>query len=72
MSDRQPCKNDLSDERWALIETVIASWKAQYASVSGHQGAYEMRGRSSTPCSASPVPAASGTTSPTIYPRSER
>jgi transposase len=43
VSDRQPYKSDLSDERWALIEPVIASWKPQYPSVSGHQGAYEMR-----------------------------
>jgi transposase len=43
VSDRQPYKSDLSDERWALIEPVIASWKAQHPSVSGHQGAYEMR-----------------------------
>ncbi|WP_435225698.1 transposase [Streptomyces sp. Tue6028] len=43
MSDRQPYKSDLSDERWALIEPVIASWNAQHPSVSGHQGAYEMR-----------------------------
>ncbi|MFF4401972.1 transposase [Streptomyces sp. NPDC001480] len=33
----------MSDERWALIEPVIVSWKAQHPSVSGHQGAYEMR-----------------------------
>lgn len=43
MSYRQPYKSDLSDERWALIEPVIASWKAQHPSVSGHRGAYEMR-----------------------------
>lgn len=43
MSDRQPYKSDLSDERWALIEPVIAAWKARHPSVSGHQGAYEMR-----------------------------
>jgi transposase len=43
VSDRQPYKSDLSDERCALIEPVIASWKAQHPSVSGHQGAYEMR-----------------------------
>jgi transposase len=43
VSDRQPYKSDLSDERWALIEPVITSWKAQHPSVSGHQGAYEMR-----------------------------
>ncbi|MEH0509407.1 IS5 family transposase [Streptomyces sp. B21-106] len=43
MSERQSYKTDLSDERWALIEPVIASWKAQHASVSGHQGRYPMR-----------------------------
>ncbi|CAM5710116.1 hypothetical protein SGRIM119S_07266 [Streptomyces griseorubiginosus] len=43
VSDRQPYNSDLSDERWALIEPVIASWKARHPSVSGHQGAYEMR-----------------------------
>lgn len=44
VSDCQPYKSDLSDERWALIDPVIASWKAQHPSVSGHQGAYAMRG----------------------------
>ncbi|MFB7577240.1 IS5 family transposase [Streptomyces sp. NPDC056165] len=43
MSDRQPYKTDLSDERWALIEPVITAWKAQHRSVSGHQGNYDMR-----------------------------
>ncbi|MFE6903896.1 transposase [Streptomyces sp. NPDC057717] len=43
MSDRQSYKSDLSDERWALTELVIASWTAQHPSVSGHQDAYEMR-----------------------------
>ncbi|MGW4985514.1 IS5 family transposase [Streptomyces mirabilis] len=43
MSDRQSYKSDLSDERWALIEPVIASWKARHPSVSGHQGNYDMR-----------------------------
>jgi len=43
VSDRQPYKSDLSDERWALIEPVIASRKARHPSVSGHQGTYEMR-----------------------------
>jgi len=43
VSDRQPYKSDLSDERWALIEPVIVSWKARHPSVSGHQGAYGMR-----------------------------
>ncbi|MFV5999081.1 IS5 family transposase [Streptomyces sp. NPDC056231] len=43
MSDRQPYKSDLSDERWALIEPVITAWKARHPSVSGHQGNYDMR-----------------------------
>ncbi|MFD7446646.1 IS5 family transposase, partial [Streptomyces sp. NPDC059909] len=43
MSDRQPYKTDLSDERWSLIEPVITAWKARHRSVSGHQGRYEMR-----------------------------
>ncbi|MFF3138740.1 IS5 family transposase [Streptomyces mirabilis] len=43
MSDRQSYKSDLSDERWALIEPVITSWKARHTSVSGHQGSYDMR-----------------------------
>lgn len=37
MSDRQPYRTDLSDERWALIEPVITAWKARHPSVSGHQ-----------------------------------
>jgi hypothetical protein len=56
-----------------LIEPVIASWKARHPSVSGHQGAYEMREIVNALLYQSrPVPAASGTTSPTIYRRSER
>ncbi len=43
MSDRNPYKSDLSDERWALIEPVITAWKARHRSVSGHHGNYEMR-----------------------------
>ncbi|MFD8530507.1 IS5 family transposase [Streptosporangium canum] len=43
MSERKPYPSDLSDERWALIEPVITAWKAAHPSVSGHQGAYEMR-----------------------------
>ncbi|MGP4087827.1 transposase [Streptomyces sp. KR55] len=35
--------SDLSDEQWALIEPVITAWKDRHRSVSGHQGAYEMR-----------------------------
>jgi transposase len=43
VSERKPCKNDLSDEQWALVEPVIIAWKAAHASVSGHQGRYAMR-----------------------------
>lgn len=43
VSDRQPYKSDLSDERWVLIEPVITAWKARHPSVSGHQGNYDMR-----------------------------
>jgi len=43
MSERKPYPSDLSDERWALIEPVIAAWKAAHPSVSGHQGSYAMR-----------------------------
>ncbi|WSW88606.1 transposase [Streptomyces sp. NBC_00989] len=42
MSDRQSYKSDLPDERWALIEPVVTSWKARHPSVSGHQGNYAM------------------------------
>lgn len=40
---RKPYRSDLSDERWALIEPIIAAWKARHPSVSGHQGRYPMR-----------------------------
>ncbi|GAA2218253.1 hypothetical protein [Streptomyces nogalater] len=30
-------------EQWDLIEPVITEWKDRHRSVSGHQGAYEMR-----------------------------
>jgi transposase len=43
VSERKPYPGDLTDERWALIEPVITAWKAAHQSVSGHQGAYEMR-----------------------------
>ncbi|MEV2184114.1 IS5 family transposase, partial [Streptomyces sp. NPDC047966] len=43
MSERKPYPSDLSDEQWALIEPVITVWKDRHRSVSGHQGAYEMR-----------------------------
>nr|WP_051573931.1 hypothetical protein [Streptomyces sp. PRh5] len=43
MSERKPYETDLSGEHWALIEPVIAVWKAAHPSVSGHQGRYEMR-----------------------------
>ncbi|MEU2779678.1 transposase, partial [Streptomyces sp. NPDC007162] len=43
MSERKPYKTDVSDEQWALVEPVIAAWKAAHPSVSGHQGPYAMR-----------------------------
>lgn len=43
MSERKPYRSDLSDERWALIESVITAWKAAHPSVGGHQGKYAMR-----------------------------
>ncbi|MFI1972606.1 IS5 family transposase [Streptomyces cinnamoneus] len=43
MGERKPYPSDLSDEQWALIEPVITAWKHRHPSVSGHQGAYEMR-----------------------------
>ncbi|WP_406088945.1 IS5 family transposase [Streptomyces sp. NBC_01013] len=43
MSDRKPCKSDLPDERWTLIEPVISAWKADHPSPTGHQGRYEIR-----------------------------
>ncbi|MDX2678148.1 transposase [Streptomyces sp. NY05-11A] len=42
MSERKPYPSDLSDEQWSLIEPVITAWK-KHRSVSGHQGAYDMR-----------------------------
>ncbi|CAG7642416.1 hypothetical protein SBRY_30649 [Actinacidiphila bryophytorum] len=41
--ERKPYPSDLSDEQWALVEPVITAWKDRHRSVSGHQGAYEMR-----------------------------
>lgn len=35
--------SDISDERWALVEPVLAAWKAGHRSVSGHEGRYRMR-----------------------------
>ncbi|MFF1909144.1 transposase [Kitasatospora sp. NPDC058218] len=43
MSGRAPYPSDLSDEAWELIRPVIVSWKGRHTSVSGHQGAYDMR-----------------------------
>ncbi|MFF4805496.1 IS5 family transposase [Streptomyces sp. NPDC001351] len=43
MSERKPYPSDLSDEQWWLIEPVITAWKDRHCSVSGHQGAYDMR-----------------------------
>ncbi|MFJ2955084.1 hypothetical protein [Streptomyces sp. NPDC087270] len=33
MSERKPYRSDVSDERWALVEPVIAAWKAAHPSV---------------------------------------
>ena len=33
----------MSDEQWALIEPVIIAWKDRHRSVSGHQGACDLR-----------------------------
>jgi transposase len=38
MSDRKSYPSDLTDERWALIEPVLAAWKARHPSASGSQG----------------------------------
>jgi transposase len=43
VSERKGYPSDLSDERWALIEPVLAAWKARHPSVSGHVGGYELR-----------------------------
>jgi transposase len=43
MSVRKRYPSDLTDERWALIEPVLAAWKARHPSASGHQGGYELR-----------------------------
>ena len=41
--ERRGYPSDLTDERWALIEPLLAAWKAVHPSVSGHQGRYVMR-----------------------------
>ncbi|MFE9890249.1 transposase [Streptomyces scopuliridis] len=43
LQDRPVYKTDLSDGQWALIEPVIAAWKAAHPSDSGHQALYGMR-----------------------------
>ncbi len=43
VSERKPYPSDLSDEQWSWIEPVITAWKDRHRSVSGHQGAYELR-----------------------------
>lgn len=43
VSERKPYRSDLSDEQWSLIEPVITARKDRHRSVSGHQGAYDMR-----------------------------
>lgn len=43
MSERRGYYTDLTDGQWTLIGPVIAAWKAQHPSVSGHSGQYKMR-----------------------------
>ncbi|MFE4332481.1 transposase [Streptomyces sp. NPDC056831] len=43
MAERKPYPSDVSDERWALIEPVLAAWKAGRPSTTNHEGRYEMR-----------------------------
>lgn len=43
MSEGKPYPSDVSDERWASIEPVLAAWKAGRPSATGHEGSYEMR-----------------------------
>lgn len=38
VSERKPYKTDVSDEQWALVESVMTPWKTPRPSVSGHQG----------------------------------
>ena len=43
MAERKPYKTDLNDAEWAVLEPLIAAWKAGHPSVSGHQGRYSLR-----------------------------
>jgi transposase len=43
VGERKAYKTDLTDAEWAVIEPLIAAWKARHPSVSGHQGRYEIR-----------------------------
>ncbi|SOE15049.1 Transposase [Streptomyces sp. 2323.1] len=43
VGERAPYPSDLSDKAWKLIRPIITAWKARHASVSGHEGQYEMR-----------------------------
>jgi transposase len=43
VGERKAYKTDLTDAEWTVIEPLIAAWKAQHPSVSGHQGRYELR-----------------------------
>jgi transposase len=43
VGERKAYKTDLADAEWAVIEPLIAAWKARHPSVSGYQGRYEMR-----------------------------
>jgi transposase len=43
VSERRGYYTDTTDEQWALVEPMIAAWKARHPSVSGHDGRYPMR-----------------------------
>jgi transposase len=43
VAERKPYNTDLADAEWAVIEPLVAAWKARHPSVSGHSGRYPMR-----------------------------
>lgn len=43
MREERGYYTDTTDDQWALIEPVIAAWKARHPSASGHIGQYAMR-----------------------------
>jgi len=43
VGERKAYKTDLTDAEWAVLEPLIAAWKARHPSVSGHQGRYALR-----------------------------